>query len=254
MRAAQGRHRRRAHLGRGPLNALPLSARLAAVAALVPEGRPVADIGTDHGRLPAWLVASGRVPRAIGIDDKEAPLAGARRMVARFGLDVALRQARGCAGLAAGEVATVTVAGMGGASIVDIVAGAPDGVERVVLQPNNGEAAVRAWLGAHGWAIDAEHAVWDRGRWFAVLRAGRGEGVFHDGADLAYGRVAVHVDRDALRGRLEADAQRLDALLAAHTEAAARAALTEQRAVVTCAMGRLGPGADASRGRTDPTG
>lgn len=205
----------------------------------MPEGRAVADIGTDHGRLPAWLVASGRVPRAIGIDDKEGPLAGARRTVARFGLDVELRRARGCAGLAAGEVATVTVAGMGGASIVEIVAGAPVGVERVVLQPNNGEAAVRAWLGAHGWAIDAERAVWDRGRWFAVLSAARGEGIPHDDADLAYGRVAVHVDPDALRGRLDADAARLDALLAAHGEESARAALSEQHDVVRVATGRV---------------
>lgn len=205
----------------------------------MPEGRPVADIGTDHGRLPAWLVASGRVPRAIGIDDKEGPLAGARRLVARFGLDVELRRARGCAGLLEGEVATVTVAGMGGASIVEIVAGVPAGVERVVLQPNNGEAAVRAWLGAHGWAIDAERAVWDRGRWFAVLSAARGEGVLHDDADLAYGRVAVHVDADALRGRLDADADRLDALLAEHAEESARAALAAQREVVRVATERV---------------
>lgn len=230
-------------MGRGALNALPLSARLAAVAALVHEGLPMADIGTDHGRLPAWLVASGRVPRAIGIDDKVAPLGGARRMVARFGIDVELRLSRGCAALAAGEVATVTVCGMGGGSIAEIVEGAPVGVERVVLQPNNGEAALRAWLAEHGWAIDAEQVVWDRGRWFAVMAAARAASEKDTpalgGADLAYGRVAVHRDPAALRARLEADAARIDGLLAAHTTETARAALTSQREEVRVATERL---------------
>ena len=51
-----------------------LSRRLSAIAALVPAGVPMADIGTDHGLLPMYLVQSGRVPRAIGIDDKLEPL------------------------------------------------------------------------------------------------------------------------------------------------------------------------------------
>ena len=36
-----------------------LSARLAAVAALVEPGSRVADVGTDHGYIPIYLVQTG---------------------------------------------------------------------------------------------------------------------------------------------------------------------------------------------------
>ena len=39
---------------------MELSKRLKAVAGLVTEGASVADIGTDHGYVPIWLIQSGR--------------------------------------------------------------------------------------------------------------------------------------------------------------------------------------------------
>ena len=43
---------------------MELSKRLAAVAALVPEGGCVADVGTDHGYMPIFLVEQGIVKKA----------------------------------------------------------------------------------------------------------------------------------------------------------------------------------------------
>ena len=49
-----------------------LDARLAAAAALVRPGEPVADIGCDHGKLTAVLAASGKYPKVIGADLRPA--------------------------------------------------------------------------------------------------------------------------------------------------------------------------------------
>ncbi len=216
------------------------------MADLVPAGRPCADIGTDHGALPTWLVLAGRVPRAVAVDDKEGPLATARRRVERLGLQdrVALRRAWGCAALDE-EVRTVTIAGMGGPLMARILADAPPGVTRLVLQPNVGERGLRAWLARHGWVIDAERAVLDRGRWFAVFAAGRAraaEAADLDEVALTYGRPALHLDPDALRGRLVAELGRLDALLAEAVGSRGQSSLDAQRAVVLDAL-RLTPGA-----------
>ena len=54
---------------------MELSKRLYAVAGLVTEGASVADIGTDHGYVPIYLVESGIASKVIALDVKsQGPL------------------------------------------------------------------------------------------------------------------------------------------------------------------------------------
>ncbi|HEY3367575.1 MAG TPA: class I SAM-dependent methyltransferase [Symbiobacteriaceae bacterium] len=153
---------------------ITLSPRLGAAAGYVLPGRPVADIGTDHGYLPAWLIETGTVDRAVAADVLPGPLEAARTTVAAAGLAarVELRLGSGLTVLAPGEAATVTICGMGGPLIAEILAaGVPAGVERLVLQPMGGEERLREWLAAHGWRLVAETLVEDAGRIYVVLAA-----------------------------------------------------------------------------------
>lgn len=61
-----------------------LSARLAAVAALVEPGSRVADVGTDHGYIPIYLVQTGIADRALAMDVRPGPLERARAHVDRL--------------------------------------------------------------------------------------------------------------------------------------------------------------------------
>lgn len=157
-----------------------LRPRLFAAAELVLAGRPVLDVGTDHGLLPAALVASGRVPSAIASDIGEVPLAGAAATIARHGVGgrVALRCADGLRAISPGEAATIVIAGMGAQRIVRILAEAPeqrDAAARLVLAPNEDAPLLRAWLSGHGYALVDERLAFDRGRRYVVLAAERGE-------------------------------------------------------------------------------
>ena len=62
-----------------------LDARLTAAAELVLPGKPVADIGCDHGKLTAVLAASGKYPRVIGADLRPGPLAKAEQTLEHAG-------------------------------------------------------------------------------------------------------------------------------------------------------------------------
>jgi tRNA (adenine22-N1)-methyltransferase len=147
--------------------ATPLSPRLAALAELVLPGAAMADIGTDHGKLPSWLVATGVVPHAIGVDIHAAPLAAAQRTADPR---VTLRLGDGLTMLHDDEVATVVLAGMGGDRITRLLdASIPTGVRRLVLQPNTDWPAVRAWLATKPWTLAHEPMVEDRGRYYVVL-------------------------------------------------------------------------------------
>ena len=75
---------------------LPISNRLLLCAELVPQGKPVADVGCDHGYLGIHLLLQGKVPFVFASDLNELPLECAKRNAARFG--VAERMSFACAG------------------------------------------------------------------------------------------------------------------------------------------------------------
>ena len=72
-----------------------LTPRLACIAALVPQGAQLADVGTDHGKLPITLLIEGRIAHAIGSDLREGPLDHAARNAEEHGVILPLRLAAG---------------------------------------------------------------------------------------------------------------------------------------------------------------
>ena len=51
-----------------------LSKRLEQVASMVTKGDIIADIGTDHGYVPIYLVEKGICPKAYAMDINQGPI------------------------------------------------------------------------------------------------------------------------------------------------------------------------------------
>ena len=100
-----------------------LSKRLKAVASLVKKGSSVADVGTDHGYIPVYLIENDIVSSAIAMDINEKPLASCQALVKSKGLEnkIQTRLSNGLENLKRGECDTVIIAGMGAELIVDIL-------------------------------------------------------------------------------------------------------------------------------------
>jgi tRNA (adenine22-N1)-methyltransferase len=158
------------------------SERLAAIAGYVTKHAGVADIGTDHGYLPVWLVENDICPFAVLTDQKEGPLRNAWRNVAssvgtdagngapwlgaRFG-GYEIRLGDGLLPLAPGEVDTVVIAGMGGEtirSILDKDRNKSGSFPKYVLQPRTNSAAVRAWIRDAEWYVIHEDIAEENGK------------------------------------------------------------------------------------------
>ena len=161
--------------------ALELRARLWALADWVEPGcRCLADIGTDHGYIPAALLLEGRVQRAVASDIAPAPLDRARATAERWGLTerMDLRLGNGLEVLAPGEADAVVIAGMGGDTLVDILAAAPWCRETaLLLQPMSRAEVLRPWLAENGFAIRRERLgddpLWGRFLEEQILRLRR---------------------------------------------------------------------------------
>lgn len=63
-----------------------LDCRLQAVLSLIPQGSILLDIGTDHCKLPAEGLLSGRLAGAYAADIREGPLAAAKKQLNGLGL------------------------------------------------------------------------------------------------------------------------------------------------------------------------
>lgn len=155
-----------------------MSQRLLAAAALVPACGCVADVGTDHGYLPVYLVQAGRAQRGIAMDVRKGPLARADETVRQAGLSdrIALRLSDGLAALQVGEADAATITGMGGMLICRILTACPAVTARLntlVLGPQSDVAAVRTLLAPLGFAITDECAVIEDGKFYFLIRADR---------------------------------------------------------------------------------
>ncbi len=152
---------------------LQLQPRLRLLAEMVPLGRRLADVGTDHGYLPVWLLQSGRIQSAIASDIGAEPLAHARRTAQESGVTgIDFRLCDGLDGIAPQEADTVVIAGMGGETIISILSAAPwtgDGAHTLLLQPMTKATELRRWLAVNGYCFTEERLVWDKNYLYPVL-------------------------------------------------------------------------------------
>ncbi len=153
-------------------------ARLSAIVEMVPNGVTVADIGTDHAYLPVELILQNKVPFAVAGDVHEGPYQAAQATVRQVGLSekISVRLGDGLAVICPGEVDTVILAGMGGSTMIAILAASPAvtaQLKMLILQPMSGAALLRKWLATAGWAFDAETLVEEEGRLYEIIRVNR---------------------------------------------------------------------------------
>ncbi|OQO71534.1 SAM-dependent methyltransferase [Enterococcus villorum] len=161
------------------MNHLDLSKRLAAVGEFVPKGAFLADIGSDHAYLPVALMLKGKIEFAVAGEVVKGPYDSAKKQVQKNGLKerIIVRLANGLDAIeATDQITTITIAGMGGSLIRDILeAGTQNkrltGNERLILQPNIGEQTLRIWLQENQYEIIAEQILEENKKIYEIIVA-----------------------------------------------------------------------------------
>ena len=156
---------------------ISLDPRLSAIAGMLGSCVCCADIGSDHGRLGAFLLQNHRCSRVCLTDVSAPSLEKARRLIALTGLGekAAFYVGDGAQALAE-PVDAAVIAGMGGETIAGILEradGRLDGA-RLILQPNVAAPQLRRRMNSCGWKIEREALVKDGRRIYLILSAVQG--------------------------------------------------------------------------------
>ena len=159
---------------------MQISKRLEAVAGMVTSGSFLADIGTDHGYIPIYLIEHKRIPKAIAMDVNRGPLEKAKEHIMQAGLQdkIETRLSDGLEKLKPDEAESILIAGMGGPLTVRILsegAGKLGACRELILQPQSDLKAVRTYLEREGWKIVREEMVQEEGKFYPMMRAVPGE-------------------------------------------------------------------------------
>ena len=183
---------------------LNLSERLALIAEAVRPGDVIADIGTDHGYLPIWLIQNKICQKAILADINEGPLEKAEFNIKKYlgDAEIDLRKGNGLKILHPGEADTIVIAGMGGILIKKILAASSNtakSANRLILQPRRDAAILREYLiNESGFIIVEEKVVIEKKKFSEIMVAVPSEDVIDDETRLKLKFVENLADRSGL--------------------------------------------------------
>ena len=197
---------------------MELSKRLKAIADMVEE-KTSADIGTDHGYLPIYLVKEKGLEKVIACDVNKGPLKKADENISAYNVGdrIETRLGNGLEKVKPGEAECITISGMGGMLIISIL---KDGIETVksakhlILQPQHDIPKVREYIMSIGFMIDKEDMLIDEGKYYTIISAVKGEDTPYNDEELMFGRKLIETKNIYLKKYLEYRMKKLEMIAA----------------------------------------
>lgn len=196
---------------------MKLSKRLEAVVSFVRPGSRVADIGTDHGYVPIWLLDHGVAEYAIAMDVRPGPLERAEEHRRQHKLEdkMEIRLSDGLKELREGEADTVVIAGMGGELMLRILtkgAHVWNSVTDWILSPQSEWNTFRHGLETMGFMTGREIMLCEEGKYYIVLQVRRGAMHYQQEIAYRYGYDLLQQKSPVLKDYLNREVQQLLAI------------------------------------------
>lgn len=159
---------------------MKLSDRLFAIGNFVPKNSIVADIGTDHGYVPVYLVENNISKKVIGSDISKGSLDKIIEYIKTLNLEdkIDARLGDGLEVIKPFEIDTVIIAGMGGLLIRDILEKdkeITDSIVNFILQPMVAAKELRQYLVENNFEIVKEELVKEDNKYYEIIFAKRGK-------------------------------------------------------------------------------
>lgn len=187
---------------------IKLSPRLKAIADCVNGSESMADIGTDHGFLPVYLIENKMIAWAISSDTNKKPLEKSKKIIKEHHFEsfIETRLGSGLSVLKSGEVETIVIAGMGGVLIRDLLEGDLDialKAKKLILQPMNAQIVLRKYLENRGFRIIQEELAQEGERVYEIIVAETGQMKIMDPLEYELGYEFMKKKHPLLKNLIE---------------------------------------------------
>lgn len=192
------------------------------MASYVKSGGVVADIGCDHGFTSVYLVQNGLATGAIAADINKKPLEKAREHIKEHGLSdkISVRLSDGVKNLKEGEADTILISGMGGALITKILdegLSVINSAGELVLSPQSEVHLVRRFLHEWGFRITDEAMVYDKNKYYVIIRAVKGMEEYFSECEYIYGKLLIDRKDEVFGHYLLKEKRRVEKILSCLT-------------------------------------
>ena len=180
-----------------------LTQRLLKIAQMV-GCRNVADIGTDHAKLPVYLIERDMCDSVIASDVASGPVQACKNTVSQCGLSnkIQIRQGDGLKTLEIGEVDTVVIAGMGGdliSTILENDSKIAKIAKEIILQPMTHIPQLRCYLKNNNYRVIDEVLVKEKNKIYTIIKVADGKSQYQSDFDFLISPIFVQ-NKDKLLG------------------------------------------------------
>jgi tRNA (adenine22-N1)-methyltransferase len=162
------------------------------------------DIGTDHGYIPILAIKNKIVKTAIACDINKEPLQCAKNNVIKYNLSncIKCRCGNGLKPLEVNEVETITIAGMGGMLITEILQNdtqVVNNIKQLVLQPQMGIYNLRKYIHTINFKITNEVIIQEGGRFYNIINCHKGEEEPYTEKEYRIGKIILNEKQPILK-------------------------------------------------------
>lgn len=175
---------------------MELSPRMMEIIKFIKNDSLVADIGTDHGYIPTYLIENNLSKKVIATDISEPSLNKTIDSIRGrdFEERIETRLGSGLEVLKAGEVDTIIIAGMGGLLIGEILEKNREIVtscDNFIFQPMIAAAELRKYLINKGFQIIDESLAREGDKFYEIIYCRKGAKKLEDNIELGIGNRLI---------------------------------------------------------------
>lgn len=196
---------------------MKLSKRLQAIANLVANNSIVADIGTDHGYIPKYLIDMNISKKVIATDISIKSLEKTIEYIRDLSYSrIVPRVGNGLEVIKPFEVDTLIISGMGGLLIKEILDSRRDitsSINNLILQPNIASEELRQYLMDRNFKIIDEDLVKEDGKYYEIIFAKTGKDFIDKEYYFEIGKKLIEKKHPLLREYIEFKMKNMDKII-----------------------------------------